>query len=278
MTTPPDGSGLPAPWGARTLPDDQTLAIRLGGRDLWIRWSDGEIQVATEERKEHAGDLATWGYGEPPPSPAESAEWSRWATPSGERRIGLHPVLPDRPVVLEPEWPFRLLPGAEAKVLVRVPLWIRIELVREEGSLKVQEIPAVTLSDTWWGELDQGELAFWLPTTARRAMAPRLFAPHVAVCPLLVRNEADSELGVEKLALRVAHLSLFHLEGRIWADESRVRYQGGEEGSRIEMTGRPPEEAAGAALVSGPRTPVEKGFRARTFGWLRSLPGLGASL
>ena len=185
-------------------------------------------------------------------------------------------------MVLEPEWPFRLLPGAEARVFVRVPLWIRMDLVvRTPGDpedvrrLKLQETPAVLMSDTWWGELHSGELAYWLPTTARRATAPRLFAPHAAVCPLVLRNQADEDLRVEKLALRTSHLSLFVGEGRIWSDESRVLYQGGEEGSQIEMTGQPPSEAEAAELVSGPRTPIQRGFRARTFDRLRALPGLG---
>jgi hypothetical protein len=83
---------------------------------------------------------------------------------------------------------------------------------------------------------------------------------------------------VEKLAVRTSHLSLFVREGRIWSDESRVLYQGGEEGSQIQMTGRPPPEAQGAELVSGPRTPIQRGFRARTFDRLKALPGLGGGL
>jgi hypothetical protein len=278
----PTTASLPSPWGDHVLPEKDTLALRLGSHDLWFRWRDGEIRVCDQDRGAGSGDLATWGFGSPDPEPPTDAEWSRWATPGGEREISLRPLLPERPVVLEPEWPFRLLPGAEARVFVRVPLWIRMDLVvRTPGDqenvrrLKLQETPAVLMSDTWWGELHAGELAYWLPTTARRAMAPRLFAPHAAACPLVLRNQADEDLRVEKLALRTSHLSLFVGEGRIWSDESRVLYQGGEEGSQIEMTGRPPSEAEAAELVSGPRTPVQRGFRARTFDRLRALPGLG---
>ena len=281
----PTTASLPPPWGEHVLPAEGTLALRLGSHDLWFRWREGEIRVSDQDRGAGSGDLATWGFGSPDPEPPPDAEWSRWATPSEEREVSLRPALPDRPVVLEPEWPFRLLPGAEARVFVRVPLWIRMDLVvrdpgGEEGirRVRLQESPAVLMSDTWWGELHSGELAYWLPTTARRTMATRLFAPHVAICPLVLRNRANEDLRVEKLALRTNHLSLFVQDRRIWSDESRVLYQGGEEGSQIEMAGRAPPEAEGAKLVSGPRTPIQRGFRARTFDRIKALPGLGGGL
>jgi len=277
---------------------------------------DGEIRISEEDRGIGSGDPGTWGYGSPPPEPPQGAEWSRWATPGGEREIVLRPALPDRVVVLEPEWAFRLLSGSEARVFVRVPLWIRIDLRVGPGAepadtqpaytqpadeqptgepprggqspgpgpisgtgrtLKLQETPALVMSDTWWGEYYQGELAYWLPTTARRVMAPRLFSPHMAVCPLLMQNQSADELRVEKLALRVAHLSLFVHEEHLWSDESRVLYQGDEEGSQVDMAGRPPAEAETGLLVSGPRTPIQRGLRARTFDRLRAFPGFGGA-
>jgi hypothetical protein len=281
MASAPNASELPPPWGLHTLPESGTVSLRLGSHDLWLRWREGEIRVAEQDRGAGSGDLAGWAAGSPAPEPPEEVEWSRWATPAGEREVLLKPALPDRAVVLEPEWAFRLLPGAAARVFVRVPLWIRIELAvspesGEGRTLLLEEVPAVALSDTWWGDFESGELAYWLPTTARRAMAPRLFAPHVAVCPLSLENRAVSDLRVEKLAFRVAHLSLFAHEGRIWSDESRILYQGLPEGSGIEMDGQPPPEAAEGTFLSGPRSPVQKGFRARTFDRLRALQVWGA--
>jgi hypothetical protein len=276
---PPGLGALPAPWGVHPLSEDQTLALRFGARDLWLRRREREIWLSEHDRGTDSGEYATWGFGTPPADPVPDSRWTRWATPGEERNIILRPTLPDRPLVLEPEWPFRLLPGAEAKVFVRVALWIRVEIPLDDGVrvVRVKELPSIVLSDTWWGDLFRGELGYWLPTTARRSMAPRLFAPHLAACPLVMRNESDEDLQVDKLALRADHLSLFASEGRMWSDESSVTYRGLEEGSQIDMTGRRPAEAGDATLVAEPRTPVQRGFRARTFDRLRSLPGLGGS-
>jgi hypothetical protein len=49
-----------------------------------------------------------------------------------------------------------------------------------------------------------------------------------------------------------------------------VRYQGEDAGSRIDMSGRPPEEAPDAELLADPEEPLTRGFTARTFARLRS--------
>ena len=106
---------------------------------------------------------------------------------------------------------------------------------------------------------------------------PEDFEPNVAICPLRLSNASVDDLEVEKIALRVAHLSLFGLEKQLWADETTIRYRGAEEGSDLRMSGKPPAEAAGAVLLTPPRIPVARGFRARTFARFINLPGFGTA-
>jgi len=142
-------------------------------------------------------------------------------------------------------------------------------------TVTLTELPSVVLSDTWWGEFTDGELCYWLPTSARRRVSQETFAQHRAVCPLDLSNRSEKELEVEKIALRVAHLSLFGAERGFWSDVTRVRYRGEAEGSEIEVSGRAPEEAGAATRVAEPRSRLAKSFRTRTFSRLRTLSGLG---
>lgn len=278
MALPSGAEALFEPWGSRTLEPGRSIALRIGARDLWLRREGGEIWLAHHEESALSGPSSDPPPTEPPsPELPEDVEWARWATPGGEREILCRPALPDRTVVLKPERSFRLLNRAEARVFVRVPLWIRLELVpADEGELVLlDEIPSLAMSDTWWGDFLEGELAWWLPTTARREMRPELHLPHLAVCPLRLVNRSGSDLAVEKLAFRVPHLSLFVHDGHFWADQARVTYRGDAEGSQIDMDGRSPEEARGGVRVAQPRTALQKGFRARTFDRLKHLPGVG---
>ncbi len=267
MTPPTATTPLRPPWGPVDLASGAVVPCRIGPRDHWFAFRQGEVQVATA--------LDGEGGATPAAEPPEEVEWARWAVPpGGEGSVFLRPALPDRSVVLQPEVPFSLLPRAEARIFVRIPLWVRVEMAGGDRTL-LHEVPSVELSDTWWGGFLDGELCYWLHTHARREMRQELLVPHLAVCPLLLLNRSGSDLRVEKLAFRVSHLSLFLHDGGFWADESVVRYEGEAEGSQVEITGRAPEEAKGAPRVAEPRIPVVRSFSARTFQRLRGLPGLG---
>lgn len=184
----------------------------------------------------------------------------------------LTPAFPSRIVVVKPEDEFRLMQGARARVYLRIPLQVEVR-VRPAPSPAVASVPTAVMSDTWWGSVHEGELGFWLDTRARRRIASGEFEEHLCICPLQLENRARNDLQVDKVALRVEHLSLFQDGQRLWADETRVRYLGDEEGSRIEMAGSAPVEAPGAVLLAPPRVPMERGFSARTFARLRSSLG-----
>jgi hypothetical protein len=244
----------PPPWGIHEVGGADELQLRLGPLSIHLRSVDGEIHAL------HGHDEGT--------EPA----WTRWAAARWDGRVQLTPVFPDRPLVVEPEMGFWLLRGAEARIYVRVPLWVHLEALGENRT-SLLRIPTVPASDTWWGSLAEGELCYWLPTTARRGVEDSLFQPHLAMCPVQLVNGSADSLPVEKIALRVAYLSLFAHGHRIWADETRVRYQGDAEGSHLGVAGTAPAEAPGATRLAEPRLRMTRGFRALTFARIRSLQG-----
>ena len=254
----------PAPWGEHAVAEEAPTTVTIGPRTLWLREQAGELWLAHAEVD-----------GTDPAAQPDRESWTRWALPRWEGAVRLVPAFPDRPLLVEPELSFKLLQGASARIYVRAPLWIRVELAGSEGGV-VTEIPTLTLSDTWFGSFTDGELCYWLPTQARRSADPGIFEPYLAICPLQLENRSQDDLDVAKIALRVGHLSIFQDEGRLWADETRVRYRGDEEGSDIDMRRRAPDEAPDATRVAPPRTPVSRGLRTRTFARLKALSGLGA--
>lgn len=293
-----EAAPLPGPWGHHPLAEDEERTVDVGPLRLHLRRTKDEIWLAHEalgrdgEASIVAEALTRGGGRERSPSSRSGGgigderesergedgeiEWSRWAVPSPSDPIRLMPAFPDRPVVVEPDGPFHLARRARVRVYVRVPLHVRIG-TGGAAEPAFARIPTVTLSDTWFGDFQEGELCYFLPTTARREIGHEHFAPHLAACPLELSNRADEELKVEKLALRVAHLSLFSREGDFWSDQAEVGYRGADLGSDLRMSGKPPAEAPEARLVVPPEVPAETGFRARTFARrIVQLPGFGS--
>lgn len=236
-------------WGDYDV-EGRPRTLRLGSLRLTIASAAGEIRMA-------------WAHDDRPP------EWTRWAAGQWSGRIGLTPVHPDRLVVVKPEREFRLLRGARARIYLRVPLHVQVEALGLSPRTLVT-IPTDPLADTWWGTSLEGELGYWLDTRARRAIQDDEFLEHLCICPIQLENDSPDHLLVDRIALRVAHLSVYRDGTRLWADETRVRYLGEEAWSRIEMSGNAPTEAPESERVAPPVLPLPRGFTARTFARLKS--------
>lgn len=255
------------PWGRFKLPSGEGMETVLGPLTILLRKEGDEIRLSHRRAD---------GSGPALPGQHVQGEWERWASSRELEEVEFLPAFPDRPLVLQPENPFRLLPGARARIFVRVPVTLQVRVPGTGGAL-LAELPTLVLSDTWWGSFEEGEIAYWLHITARREAGSDVFLPDRILCPLSLENRSREDLPVEKILLRVAHLTIFRGAGSLWSDEVRIRYRGEEEGSELEMTGRTPPEAPGANRLASPRIPMARGFTARTFARLRALPGLGIS-
>lgn len=256
-------------WEERPLPAvDETLRLDVGPLTLWVRSEENEIWLAwTRDEGEDASNRSL------PDAPA----WARWALPGGAHRIRFRPVFADRPLVVKPEHPFTLVKRASARIYVRIPVWVRVEaMVRgAKDPTLLTEIPTVSLSETWWGTFEDGELAYWLVTSGRRKVTDDIFRPHLVVSAIQLDNVSDEDLAVEKHILRTEHLSIYADQGHLWAEEVRIEYRGEDDGTEVHMEQRPPTEAAGAREIS-PARHQGRSFRSRTFARLRALSGWGA--
>jgi hypothetical protein len=251
-------------WGQYRLSREEPFRMHLGETSVVVRTAADELRVVSFQEPA--------GPGTSPEPTSSDPTWTRWAASSTPLEIRVTPQLPDRPVVLQPAESFHLLPGARARIYVRVPVWIRIEVTGSAGGV-LTEVPTLVLSDTWWGDFASGEVCYWLPIVARRSASQEIFLPERIICPLELVNRANETLPVEKILLRCEHLTVFRGSGSLWSDEIRVRYRGEEVGSDVEMTGRPPPEAEQARRLTVPREPMVKGITARTFARLRGLSG-----
>lgn len=241
------------------LATGETRHVQFGYLDLWIRRQDREWRAAarydaqTEDRPALMDDM---------PIP-EGTEWKRWVTGETTAECRLRPVCLPRPTVVRPEAQVSLLPGQATDFFIGLPLWLDLSV--SDGAIDMCEFPAVKLSNTWFGEPTTGELCYAMRTLAcsrTSDLSPRL---HRAICPLQVRNSADTILTFERICLRCQHLSIFSLNGRLWTNTVRLTHLGQNEWSRVVYGGAPHADGAVASPVSPAREPVKRGFLGSSF-------------
>jgi hypothetical protein len=234
--------------------EDETRHLHFGDLDCWVRRGETEWRVATNHEL-RAETLASLPESRPP---EEDAKWRRWVTGETGRGLALRPAMPDRSVVVRPESPVSILPGKTTDFYIGVPLWIQLSSVADDAMLA--EIPSVKLSNTWFGEPVQGELCYAMRTGAYLAPADVPDRRNRAVCTIQVRNAAMETLSFERICLRCPHLKIFSVNGRFWANTTRLTHRGHNEWNRVAYAPGPPLDADSATLVADPRTEVGRGF------------------
>jgi hypothetical protein len=244
-------------WKVIPVPASGTGHLAVGPLHLHLRMADGELRIG------HG--TATEG--------AEGARWSRWA-PREEwnRELRLRPALPARTIVVRPEEEFWLGQGASARIYVRIPVWVQIE-AGDRPDAALLTLPTQVLSDTWWGSAEEGELCYYLQTTARRVMRPDEFPEHLCVCAVQLVNDSDHALLVDRIALRTAYLAIYRDGERLLGTTTRVRYRGAELESELSVEEGPPADAGSPVLMTPAPERMARGFTARTFARLRSSLG-----
>jgi hypothetical protein len=255
-------------WGEHQTTENKIGTIKIGPLTILHKAVANEVWISH----------STTDTGEKEIIQDDHYNWSRWALTGDENTaIRLQPVFPDRPVIVLPEFPFRLVPGADVKIYTRIPVNVMITAAGK-ARRQLTEVPSVIMAKTWFGAFTEGEACFWLTTRARRAVTGEIFLPHLVVCPIHIKNNSDAELHVEKLAIRVQRMSIFNLDNKLWSDNIEIHQKGAGDHSDVHMTGKIPDEAKGAELIAAPRTPLKKSFAERTFKILHDLPGMGIKL
>ncbi len=252
-------------WGVHPLPSEETVGWQFGTLQFWCESSGEELWLAYHYIED--GQEPDLTLNEPPQRP----EWLRWILKKSQKEIRIDPIFPDLPLVVKPEYSFRVPIGVQTHIYVHVPLWAKM-FVEETPII---ELPTVVLSKTWFGDPLEGELCYWLSSPALKQRRPNLDVHHLAICPIKIVNRSQDELSVEKICLRVNQLSLFKWEQQLWSDEIRIRFRGKNEISEIDFTQKPPSEASKAKLITPPRNPSKKGITAKTFASIIDLSTLG---
>jgi hypothetical protein len=88
------------------------------------------------------------------------------------------------------------------------------------------------------------------------------------ITPVVVRNESENLLLVERVSIPVPYLSVYAADGLLWTAELTLCRDAGDGRATLEIGRSAPPEAARARLVSPPRIPAEESSLVRAFGGL----------
>lgn len=250
-------------WGSFTFDSQQSRRWRIGPLTLIVRSLGSEWQIAHHRMDDFIDNTATWDMESTDQSPEALENNSRYIFRKATNLFTLTPRLADRPIISRPSVPFNLTAGEEVTLYVSSPLWIELAL----GGTVLQEIGIQRPSDTWFGPSTlEGELCYASTTHCRINLDALPQLPHRAITPVLIRNQADTTLTVERVNLPVPLLSLYACpNGQIWTP--RIKFIRDKDGDMAELKidNRAPKEAISPTQLSKPRKSAARGVLIRAF-------------
>ena len=165
-------------------------------------------------------------------------EWQRIGSVQDVPQLQLTPAYPDRALVVRPKVSYSVLPRERVQFYVSVSVWIRLTAKED---LTLLNVPAYTLSNTWFGLPTDGELAYAMRTLARREGDHLDLHPLRVVCPVRIKNQSKEILKFERICIRPKFLSLYQDEHLgLWANESSMIVRTAQEASRVAYARKAP--------------------------------------
>ncbi len=242
---------------------DWFIAFEPAGREVTVGGVTGLTGAARSSST--TGNFIVGVEGEPLPG----MQWTRYVAGSTPK-IAVRPVLPDRPVVVRPGAPVKVLAGKSTQFFFHVPVWLAIMESAERNPLLLAEHPGLLMSNTWFGDPDSGELCYSLTTPLASSPNELQENPLAAICPLKISNVAPQTLDFQRVAVRVPYLRLYRGARFLSTNEVELTYHAPDQ-SQITLHNRVPGFDAEIRHVSQPRQNLSRGIIQKSFEFIRSL-------
>lgn len=253
-------------WGNFTLPHEQSLQWRIGPLTLIVHCLDGEWQIGHQRTADFDNDDSTWEFQRCDLLPETLDKHSRYIFSKILKQLTLTPRLADRPIISRPRVPFNLTAGEEVTLYISSPLWIELTLATSPATL-LEEVAIQRPSDTWFGSSTlEGELCYASSTHCRINLAELPQRVHRAITPVVIRNQAETTLTVERINLPAPLLSVYACtNGQLWTPQvTLIRGKHGDM-AELKIDNKAPEQAESPIRLSRPRDTASAGVLIRAF-------------
>lgn len=147
--------------------------------------------------------------------------------------IIIAPALPPKPLVFKGSR-LNVLPGQKLTFFIKIPLIYQVYFSKILPENLLKEITLKRLSDTWFGEPENGEPAFSIGSEYFLDMEQIEISEFEAICPVSVQNNSSVNLDVQRLILRDENMTLYKNNDKIVTSIVQIEYKGSDVISSVE--------------------------------------------
>lgn len=253
-------------WGRFRLNIEQSKQWSIGALSLIIHRLNNEWQIAFEHLDDCEKNNNICTSLDTDLLPESLKNNSRYVLSDTSGILNITPLLADRQIISRPVTPFNLAAGEEVTLYISSSIWLEIS-IGETPKKTLMSIPVQRLSDTWFGSSTlEGELCYASNTHCRMNLDELPYRAHRAITPVLICNQANTTLVIERINLPAPFLNLFNdRDNQLWTPKvTLVREKDGDMAS-LKIETNAPDEANEAIKIGTPHKKMNNGALFRAF-------------
>ncbi len=253
-------------WSKILIEQGSTYYWKLGFKEIYLQKRNKEWLFSLQDLQETAKDLICGEQASPP----VNAEWLTFIGDTGNTVLSL-PAFPDRPIVVKPKTALKVLPEKEVLLFIEVPLYIQFYSETNKSENLIFECSSQELSSTWFGEFDDGTLAYSLPLDISTAFEKHKHAGHNIICPVRLINDSSMTLDVQRFLLSGEYLTIYKDKKELWSNEVKIKFKGESEFSDVQYVNQPPSFIKNAVQIANARSSKSTNVFSKSFHFIKSL-------
>ncbi len=181
------------------------------------------------------------------------------------------PALPDKPVVFRNNKNLKISAGESANLFFRIPLSIQLYFEEIKDENRLVEIPLKRLSDTWFGEIDNGEPAYSIGNTYYNSLSEIDLKYWEAVIPVEIINNTSGTLDLQRLILRVEDFNLYRNDNYILSNYVNIEFKGQEQVESVSLSTSDNIHGDKFQIIANKRLSDSKKLLRRSFFFIKNI-------
>lgn len=181
------------------------------------------------------------------------------------------PALPNKSVVFRNNKNIKISAGESAKLYFRIPLGIQFYFQEVKDENRIFEIPMQRLSDTWFGEADNGEAAFSIGSNYDTEFAEIQEMPWESISPVEIINKTTSVFDLQRLILRVEDFSLFLKNNQLLTNHVHIEFTGPDHDGSVNLSVRKEIHGTKPLQLARPRTEGSRNLLRKSFYFIKNM-------
>jgi len=181
------------------------------------------------------------------------------------------PALPGKAVVFRNNKNIRISAGESANLYFRIPLTMQFYFQEVKDENRLFEIPLQRLSDTWFGEADNGEPAFSIGNNYDLQFPEIKAMPWEAISTVEIINNTTGVFELQRLILRVEDFSLFLKNKQLLSNHVAIEFKGPEHAGSVNLSVRKEIHGLKPIQLAKPRSAGGRNLLRKSFYFIKNI-------